>query len=392
MTKFNQQRRLEDQHIAQKQQGIRSSKATMRSASTKSSPLSGDSITPKKPSRPFDVISSKIPRQQRTHATYRRESDEMPSSRTSSPVHSPRLPNSAPAALNTSPEGRTRQNLSPSSKAKCKKEGAKFAKGKASFKPEAQASAELMLQANAVLEELDRVQAAEAAAASAAAVAITSLSSGAVEPQPHSPAVSARQASPWSPFASRFKQSALPRTQANSNSQQPSVHSMTKPQANLTSQQHSVHSMAGTSASAGAAPSRRPEQLTRQHSRSFSMPGLQDKRPSPGVYSLSQTKAQLFRECHLDSPAATKAPSQSQPRSQPQDGVTSCTALLDIVKSKIQTHNDAAASDSTPAATAAQDTASLQTVSADEANEAVQHSSREACATSPQASAQTAQS
>ncbi|KAL0054870.1 hypothetical protein WJX82_003576 [Trebouxia sp. C0006] len=91
MTKFNQQRRLEEQHIAEKHTA---KKHTAKPATAKYSPFSNAGVSPasKSFSPPFDVIGSKIPRQQRTHATYRKDSDPLPSaerSQTVSPARSP---------------------------------------------------------------------------------------------------------------------------------------------------------------------------------------------------------------------------------------------------------------------------------------------------------------
>ncbi len=166
MTKFNQQRRLEDQRIAEKQlHGIKSPKKHVpKPATARTSPFSDAcclSPASDSPSPPFDVIGSKVPRQQRTHATYRKDSDALPSaerSHTLSPAHSapPKCNRNAPPAT---PAASTVGSDNGKSKQGSARKGTQRATSSASrpkpfARPGAQASAELMLQANAVLEEL----------------------------------------------------------------------------------------------------------------------------------------------------------------------------------------------------------------------------------------------
>lgn len=93
MTKFNQARRLEDQHVAQKQLQLTRSPehVSHKPQLSRHSPKSGASVSAAQDQQQagFDVLGSKVPRQQRTHATYRKGSttgslsDGMPGTHTS---------------------------------------------------------------------------------------------------------------------------------------------------------------------------------------------------------------------------------------------------------------------------------------------------------------------
>jgi hypothetical protein len=296
MTKFNQQRRLEEQHIAEKHlQGIKSPKKhTAKPATAKSSPFSNAGVSPasKRLSPPFDVIGSKIPRQQRTHATYRKDSDPLPSakrSQTVSPARSPtgRRTHTAPAPAEStvgSDNGKSKQGSLGSSKKSGQRAAPIASRPKLvgpTARPEAQVSAELMLQANAVLEELNRVQAAEAAAtagttsAAAAAAAITdaSVTQSATSDSPGA----SSQGTPASP---------LPTSRGQVCSAGP------QQQACLSKRQHSMQSMQGGQS--------RPE--ARLQRRASSVPVQQDVGSSTSAYSLSQTESQIRQACHLDTP------------------------------------------------------------------------------------------
>ena len=296
MTKFNQHRRLEEQHIAEKHlQGIKSPKKhTAKPATAKYSPFSNAGVSPasKSLSPPFDVIGSRIPRQQRTHATYRKDSDPLPSadrSQTVSPARSPtgRRTHTAHAPAEStvgSDNGKSKQGSLGSSKKSGLHAASIASRPKLSTgptaRPEAQVSAELMLQANAVLEELDRVQAAEAAATaattSAAAAAATTDASVTQSAASDSPGASS-QGTPASPLPTSRGQVCPAGPQQ---------------QARLSEQQHSMQSMQGGQI--------RPE--ARLQRRASSVPVQQDLGSSTSAYSLSQTESQLFQACHLDTP------------------------------------------------------------------------------------------
>ncbi len=330
MTKFNQQRRLEEQHIAEKHlQGIKSPKKhTAKPATAKSSPFSNAGVSPasKSLSPPFDVIGSKIPRQQRTHATYRKDSDPLSSaerSHTVSLAHSPtgRRTHTAPAPAEStvgSDNGKSKQGFLGSSK----KSGLRAASIASRLKlstaptarPEAQVSAELMLQANAVLEELDRVQAAEAAAtaattSAAAAAAATTDASVTQSAASDSPGASS-QGTPASPLPTSRGQvcSAGPHQQVCLSEQQ---HSMQKGQS-------------------------RPE--ARLQRRASSVPVQQDLGSSTGAYSLSQTESQIFQACHLDTPITDlKQPSSVRQLPNLSPGQAAGRSVSDPGKSKVYT-------------------------------------------------------
>ncbi len=334
MTKFNQQRRLEEQHIAEKHlQGIKSPKKhTAKPATAKYSPFSNAGVSPacKSLSPPFDVIGSKIPRQQRTHATYRKDSDPLPSaerSHTVSPARSPtgRRNHTAPAPAGStvgSDNGKSKQGSLGSSKksgpraASIASRPAKLSVGPTA-RPEAQISAELMLQANAVLEELDRVQAAEAAAtaattSAAAAAAATTDASVTQSAASDSPGASS-QGTPASPLPTSRGQvcSAGPHQQAR-----------------LSEGQHSMQSMQGGQS--------RPE--ARLQRRASSVPVQQDVGTSTSAYSLSQTESQLFQACHLDTPTTDlKQPSSVRQLPNLNPGQAAGRSASDPGKSKVHT-------------------------------------------------------
>ena len=297
MTKFNQQRRLEEQHIAEKHlQGIKSPKKhTAKLATARSSPFSNAGVSPasKSLSPPFDVIGSKIPRQQRTHATYRKDSDPLPSAERSQTVSLARSPtgrrtHTAPAPAQStvgSDNGKSKQGSLGSSKKSGQRAASIASRPKLSTgptaRPEAQVSAELMLQANAVLEELDRVQAAEAAATAAT----TSAAAAAAATTDASVTQSAMSDSPG-PSSQGTPASPLPTSRGQVCSAGPQQHAC------LSEGQHSVHSMQGRQS--------RPE--ARLHRRASSMPVQQDVGSSTSAYSLSQTESQIRQACRLDTP------------------------------------------------------------------------------------------
>ncbi|DBA74252.1 TPA: hypothetical protein ACH3X1_011039 [Trebouxia sp. C0004] len=296
MTKFNQQRRLEEQHIAEKHlQGIRSPKKhTAKPATAKSSPFSNAGVSPasKSLAPPFDVIGSKIPRQQRTHATYRKDSDPLSSAERCQTVSPPRSPtgrrtHTAPAPAEStvgSDNGKSKQGSLGSSKKSGQRAASIASRPKLSLgptvRPEAQVSAELMLQANAVLEEFDRVQAAEAAATAAttaAAAAAATTDASVIQSAASDSLGASSQGTPAS---------SLPPSRGQVRSEGP------QQQACLSEGQHSMESMQGGQS--------RPE--ARLQRRASSLPVQQDVGSSTSAYSLSQTESQIRQACHLDSP------------------------------------------------------------------------------------------
>ncbi len=325
MTKFNQQRRLEEQHIAEKHTA---KKHTAKPATAKYSPFSNAGVSPasKSFSPPFDVIGSKIPRQQRTHATYRKDSDPLPSaerSQTVSPARSPtgRRTHTAHAPAEStvgSDNGKSKQGPLGSSKKSGHRAASIASRPKLSTgptaRPEAQVSAELMLQANAVLEELDRVQAAEAAAtaattSAAAAAAATTDASVTQSAASDSPGASS-QGTPASP---------LPTSRGQESSAGP------QQQARLSKQQHSMQG--GQS---------RPE--ARLQRRASSVPVQQDVGTSTSAYSLSHTESQIFQACHLDTPITDlKQPSSVRQLPNFSPGQAAGRSASDPGKSKVHT-------------------------------------------------------
>ena len=294
MTKFNQQRRLEDRHIAEKHHVVKSprkgppAKITLARASHASS-TSHSPSSHSRGSPAFDVISSKIPRQQRTHAIYRRDSDPT-SSAGPSPHRQPPLKSPSPNRDSTAGQQAKAQRSLGSDNGICNQGSLDSAKQQVQqlFKPkprrspsahsQARASAELMLQANAVLQELDHslLQAAEAASAEVAAAAARSASqhdSTAVPRRPVSPSPQAN--SPPSPLVPRVASSASPRVHVQSQ------------------QQKSGRLELGS----GFPPGPSPQPL--QH-RSFSMPAQQVTHPPSSIHTLSHSLAQLRQACVVD--------------------------------------------------------------------------------------------
>lgn len=234
MTKFNQERRLEDRHIAEKHHVLTSpSRGTLARSATGRASLgsskSHSTSSRSKGSRGFDVISSKIPRQQRTHATYRRDSDPSLSSHLATqqqPLKSPspqRHSMSPCQGLNTQRSlGSDNQSSHSSAKQQVQQLSRRKPLRSPPSKSQAKESAELMLQANAVLHKLDQslLWAAEAASAELAASG-TRPSSGhnsrALPPSPLPPSPHAR--SPSSSVPPRVVSSASPRDHTRSKEQ-----------------------------------------------------------------------------------------------------------------------------------------------------------------------------
>lgn len=300
MTKFNQQRRLEDQHIAEKQlHGTKSAKKhAFKAAAAKTSPFAEAPLLPSSsiPSPPFDVIGSRVPRQQRTHATYRKDSDPLPSadrSHTLSPTRSPTRhhanASAAPAESTVgSGNGKSKQGSLESGKQDTQHASSSMARQKPSVgpkaRPEAQASVELMLQANAVLEELDRLQAAEAAAtaatpsetaAAAAAAAVTTDATVTQTAEPGSPPASSG-GTPASPAVTHVR---------TASPQQQTILSERR--------RHSTQSMLRREGEAGAGLQQRASSVAAQ----------QDLGSCTSAYSLSHTEDQLRKACQLDTPS-----------------------------------------------------------------------------------------
>lgn len=301
MTKFNQQRRLEDQHIAEKQlHGTKSAKKhALKAAAAKTSPFAEASLLPSSsiPSPPFDVIGSRVPRQQRTHATYRKDSDTLPSadrSHTLSPTRSPARhhahTSAAPAESTVgSDNGKSKQGSLESGKHDTQHASSSMSRQKPCVgpkaRPEAQASVELMLQANAVLEELDRLQAAEAAAtaattsetaaAAAAATAVTTDATVTQTAEPGSPPASSG-GTPASPAVTHVR-TASPQQQISLPERR----------------RHSTQSMLRRDGETGAG----------LQQRASSVPAQQDLGSCTSAYSLSQTEDQLRKACQLDTPS-----------------------------------------------------------------------------------------
>lgn len=294
MTKFNQERRLEDRHIAEKHHVVLSSPTKggqARVATGRASHSSSKSQSPPshdKGSRRFDVISSKIPRQQRTHATYRRDSD--PTLSSNPPPNQQPLESPSPDRQSMSASRRARSqrslgsdNDNQSSHSSAKQQLQQPPQRKASRsspeKSQAQASAKLMLQANAVLEELDHSLLLAAEVASAEVAAAERAASAAAGPSlrqnskalPSSPVhASPHASSPRSPGPPRVVSSASPRGRMQSQEQ------------NWGTQEFGNNPHIG------------PAKLSLQQ-RSFSVPSHQHPgtAPSPNLSSLAHTLAQL---------------------------------------------------------------------------------------------------
>ncbi|KAL3148856.1 hypothetical protein ABBQ32_001730 [Trebouxia sp. C0010 RCD-2024] len=312
MTKFNQERRLEDRHIAEKHHVLSSptkggpprvatGRASHSSSRSQSTPAHS------KGSRLFDVISSKIPRQQRTHATYRRDSD--PSLSTSPPINQQPLESPSPDRQSRSASQRIKsqrslgsdngnQSSHSSAKQQVRQPSQRKALRSSPVRSQAQASAKLMLQANAVLEELDHslllaaeVASAEVAAAELAATAAARPSSGQnSKALPSSPVhTSPHTSSPRSPGPPRVVSSASPRDRMQSQEQ------------SWRTQQFGNNPPVG------------PPMLSLQQ-RSFSVPTHQHPgtAPSTTLCSLAHTLAQLRQPPTLTPADSTTARDQHQ--------------------------------------------------------------------------------
>ena len=163
MTKFNQARRLEDQHVAQKQLQLSKSpeRPSHKPQPARQSPKSGASVCAalNQQQAGFDVLASKVPRQQRTHATYRKESvtgslsGDLPGKGASHDWAQHTCSEPEHSAGISGKHRKSHPHAAPKQHS---------AAGKQLPKPTARCKstpAELMLQANLVLEQLERVQA-----------------------------------------------------------------------------------------------------------------------------------------------------------------------------------------------------------------------------------------
>ena len=306
MTKFNQQRRLEDLHIAEKHHVISSPRRghPVKIAAARTSHASSTSRSPSSPSKGspgFDVINSKIPRQQRTHTIYRKDSDPSMSSHPSPRQQSLKSPSPSRDSSAFQPPKAQRSLGSDNgicnqrSHSSVKQQVQQLSKPKPRHSPDAQsqarASAELMLQANAVLEELDQslLLAAEAAAAEVAASAARPFSDSRALPKPPATLPSPQPTSPRSPLVPRVVSSASPRVHIQS---QQLERSREEP---------------GSSPLAGHNPS--PQSL--RH-RCASMPTQQHTDTSSSLYTLSHSLAQLRQACTVDPDPADNRDEQHQ--------------------------------------------------------------------------------
>ena len=239
----------------------------------------------------FDVISSKIPRQQRTHAIYRRDSDPAssagPSPHRQQPLKSPSPDRDSTAGQNPkaqrslgSDNGICNQGSLDSGKQQVQQLFKPKPRRSPSAQSQARASAELMLQANAVLQELDHslLQAAQAASAEVAAAAAQPASqhdSTAAPKRPVSPSPPAN--SPPSPVVPRLASSASPRVHVQS--------------------QQRESGRLGLGSSNPPGPRAPPQPL--QH-RSFSVPAQQVTHGPSSMHTLSHSLAQLRQACIVD--------------------------------------------------------------------------------------------
>ena len=290
MTKFNQQRRLEDQHMAETQlHSIKSPKKhTARPATAKTSSFSdaSKSTASGNDQPPFDVITSKVPRQQRTHATYRKDSDTLPAANRSQslvPAQPPRSRSSHDSAGNSKGFMRAAGLEAPhaTSVASRPKPSASPA-----CRPEAHSAVELMLHANAVLKELDRVQAAEAATALATAAAVATAD----DVQPASPTESSTGVAASPCLAARHVPSPTSDCPTRRTQQQQSMHSM--------------HSMPRKDSNADAERGFQVGDTSQQHASSLPVqPGIGS---STNVYSLPQVEPESHTACHLEAPRNSK--------------------------------------------------------------------------------------
>ena len=311
MTKFNQQRRLEDRHIAEKHHVVKSPRKgpPARTAVARASHASSTSHSPPSHSRGspgFDVISSKIPRQQRTHAIYRRDSDPS-SSAGPSPHRQQAVKSPSPNRHSTAGQPARAQRPMGSNNDICEQSSLDSANQQVQqlFKPkprrsphaQARASAQLMLQANAVLQELDHslLQAAEAASAEVAAAA--------ARPAPQHDSTAA-----LTPPVSSSPRAVSPRLPAV-----PRVASSASPRVRVQSQQQGFGRL-GLGSSTPPGPSPPPQPL--QH-RSFSMP-TQQLAPAPQrVHTLSHALAQL-RQAPLDRATSNDNRDKQEQQQQPE--------------------------------------------------------------------------
>ena len=308
MTKFNQQRRLEDQHMAETQlHSIKSPKKhTARPATAKTSSFSdaSKSIASGNDQPPFDVITSKVPRQQRTHATYRKDSDTLPAanrSRSLDPAQPPRARSSHDSA-GAIPAESALDSANGNSKIFLRSAGleaqratsvASRPKPSASpaCRPEAHSAVELMLHANAVLKELDRVQAAEAATALATAAAVATAD----DVQPPSPTESSMGVAASPCLAARHVPS--PTSDCPTRRTQQQQQSM-----------HSMHSMPRKDSNADAEMGFQLGGTPQQHASSLPVqPGIGS---STNVYSLPQVEPESHTAYHLEAPGNSKDLSQ----------------------------------------------------------------------------------
>ena len=271
-------------------------KHVFKAAAAKTSSFAEASLLPSSsiPSPPFDVIGSRVPRQQRTRATYRKDSDPLPSadrSHTLSPTRSParhRASASAAPAESTvgSDNGKSKQGSLESAKHDTQLASSSMSRQKPCVgpkaRPEAQASVELMLQANAVLEELDRLQAAEAAAT--AATTSETAAAAAATAAVTTDATVTETAEPGSPPASSGGTPASPAVMH--------VHTAS-PQQQISLPERRRHSMLRREGEAGAG----------LQQRASSVPAQQDLGSCTSAYSLSQTEDQLRKACQLDTPS-----------------------------------------------------------------------------------------
>ena len=254
-------------------------------SSTSHSPSSQSRGSPR-----FDVINSKIPRQQRTHAIYRRNSDPS-SSAGPSPHRQQAVKSPSPNRHSTAGQPAKAQRSLGSDNGICNQHSLNSAKQQVQqrFQPkprrspnvqsQARASAELMLQANAVLQELDQslLQAAEVASAEVAAATAEPASQHDSTAVPKRPVpLSLRATSPHSPVVPRVTSSASPR-----------IH--------VQSQQRECGRL-GPSSSTPTGPSPQPLQCP-----SFSMPAQQSTDAHSSIHSLSHSLAQLRQACNVGS-------------------------------------------------------------------------------------------
>lgn len=187
MTKFNQARRLEDQHVAQKQLQLARSpeRPACKPLTSRQSPKSGGSVSASLEGRQagFDVIGTKVPRQQRTYATYKKGylaesvSPDLPAKHQGSQETQPL----ASVLDRSSSDRRVRPHPAAASKQLSLIHKALL---KPLLRPKT-SPVDLMLQANLVLEQLERVQSKAASGQQAEEEGRSSpAASGSPSPQP----------------------------------------------------------------------------------------------------------------------------------------------------------------------------------------------------------------